>query len=88
LRSLYSLLRLYLNFFQPLRKVVATERDGARVRKRYDRAQTPYRRLIASGVVSAQGQRVLEQVYHQLNPVALKAEIDTSLETLWSLADR
>lgn len=87
-RSLYSLLRLYLNFFQPLRKLVATERDGARVRKRYDRAQTPYQRLIASGVVSAEGQRVLEQVYHQLNPVALKAEIDANLETLWKLAER
>lgn len=85
--SLYSLLRLYLNFFQPLRKVIATERAGSRVRKRYDRAQTPYQRLIASGVVSDEGQRLLEQVYQQLNPVALKAEIDASLHALWKLAD-
>jgi len=87
LRSLYSLLRLYLNFFQPLRKVIATERDGAKVRKRYDRAQTPYRRLIASGVLSTDGQRLLEQVYQQLNPVALKAEINSRLDALWNLAD-
>lgn len=88
LRALYSLLRLYLNFFQPLRKVIATERAGVKVRKRYDRAQTPYQRLVASGVVSAEGQRVLAEVYQQLNPVALKAEINASLETLWTMADR
>lgn len=88
LRRLYSLLRLYLNFFQPLRKVIATERAGSRVRKRYDRAQTPYQRLVASGVLSEEGQRLLDQVYYQLNPVALKAEIDTRLDALWKLADR
>jgi hypothetical protein len=30
---------------------------------------------------------LLEQVYRQLNPVALKAEITSRLDALWNLAD-
>ena len=42
LYSLYRLLRLYINFFQPCMKLISKERDGARVCKKYDRALTPY----------------------------------------------
>jgi hypothetical protein len=44
LQRRYGPLRQYLNSFQPVRKLVGKERDGARQRKRYDRAQTPYQR--------------------------------------------
>jgi len=47
LDDLYLHLRLYVNFFQPSVKLVAKQRDGARVRKQYDRAQTPCQRLLA-----------------------------------------
>lgn len=52
LNAVYSVLRLYWNFFQPLRKLTAKVRHGAQVTKRYDRAQTPYQRLLASGILS------------------------------------
>ena len=39
--QLYEILRLYVNFFQPSMKLIEKQRDGARVKKRYDRAQTP-----------------------------------------------
>ena len=41
LTAVHELLRPYVNFFQPIRKLVSKERHGARVLKRYDRAQTP-----------------------------------------------
>ena len=53
LGTLYTDMRLYLNFFQPMRKLIAKERHGARVTKRYDTAQTPYQRLQRSGVLDA-----------------------------------
>src|SRR5579871_209219 len=56
LAQYYELLRLYLNFFQPMRKLVAKERHGAKVHKVYDEAATPYRRLLASGVLSREHQ--------------------------------
>ncbi len=47
--QLYELLRLYVNFFQPIRKLVSKERVGAKVIKRYDEAATPYQRLAGHG---------------------------------------
>ena len=50
--QLYEILRLYVNFFQPSMKLIDKQRDGARVKKRYDRAQTPYQRVIASAYLT------------------------------------
>lgn len=88
LRACYRVLRLYWNFFQPLRKLVAKVRHGARVTKRYDRAQTPYQRLLASGVLTNAQRHALTTQYEQLNPVALRAELQERLQRLWTLADR
>jgi hypothetical protein len=41
LRRVYRLVRLHANFFLPGQKLVSKHRDGARVRRVYDRAQTP-----------------------------------------------
>ena len=41
LNELYSHLRLYVNFFQPVRKLIKKERMGSKVIKRYDEAKTP-----------------------------------------------
>lgn len=72
---MYDLLRLYTNYFQP-------------VRKRYDKAQTPYRRLVTSGVLSADQAHQLELAYRRLIPLTLQAEPDRKLEMLWRLAQR
>jgi hypothetical protein len=41
LEDIYTLLRLYINFFQPVSKLVRKSRHGAKVHKLYDTAQTP-----------------------------------------------
>ena len=51
LQDLYQVLRLYLNYFQPVMKLVGKERFGARVKKRYDDARTPYQRIGGRGSV-------------------------------------
>jgi hypothetical protein len=86
LEKLYDSLRLYINFFQPIRKLVAKERVGSKVIKRYDAARTPYQRLLESGVLEEEQKQRLEQTFQRLNPVKLKAEIDATLERLWRLA--
>ena len=85
---LYAVLRLYLNFFQPIRKLVSKERQGAKVVKRYDVAQTPYQRLLASGLLSETGRQTLARDFTRLNPRRLRDDIDHLLETLWALAAR
>jgi hypothetical protein len=88
LNALYRILRLYWNFFQPLRKVIAKVRHGARVTKRYDRAQTPYQRLLASEVLTPDQRHALDGLYRSLNPVALRTQIHEHLRRLWQLAER
>lgn len=48
LNELYSYLRLYVNFFQPVRKLIKKERIGSKITKTYDEAKTPYRRVLES----------------------------------------
>ncbi len=88
LNRVYDDLRLYVNFFQPVMKLVAKTRHGAKVRKVYDIAQTPYQRLLKAGVLTEAKQQELAAIYHGLNPVLLLKEINENLEHLWKLADR
>jgi hypothetical protein len=87
LGRLYPLVRDYLNFFQPMRKLVSKQRAGAKVTKRYDTAATPYRRLLAAGVLDADRKATLAQRYTRLNPAQLKRDIDAALALLWTLAE-
>src|SRR5262245_13502522 len=63
-------------------------RHGARVTRRYDRAQTPFQRLLAAGTLSPFRQRELATLYETLNPLRLQREIDAALTALWRLAAR
>jgi len=88
LNDVYTLLRLYVNFFQPVLKLVGKTRNGAKVRKVYDTAQTPYQRLLKSSILSANKEQELANIYGALNPVSLLKQIRESVEYLWTLAER
>jgi hypothetical protein len=86
LRSLYSTLRLYINFFQPSLKLTQKERVGAKVKKRYDKAQTPYQRLQASRLLSNEQSDALKGQYQALNPAQLWRTLAQAKERLWIAA--
>jgi hypothetical protein len=88
LNRIYNLLRLYVNFFQPVMKLVSKTRHGAKVHKVYDIARTPYQRLLESCVLTEAKKQELAATYHGLDPVLLLKQINESLECLWALADR
>lgn len=75
LRELYGHLVPYVNFFQPQMHLLEKTRTGAKVRRRYDRAQTPYRRILASPFVDDRAKQRLTTTYEDLNPAQLKREI-------------
>ena len=52
LNGVYDDLRLYMNFFQPVMKIVFKTRHEARVRKTYDTVQTLYQRLLKYNTLS------------------------------------
>jgi len=87
LGRVYDLVRLYINFFQPTMKLVDKTRNGARVHKVYDTAQTPYQRLINSGILSEAKKAELAATYNGLNPIQLLKGINGNLEQLWRLAE-
>jgi hypothetical protein len=88
LDDVYTLLRLYINFFQPVLKLIGKTRNGAKVHKVYDTAQTPYQRLLKSGVLREDKKNELANIYGALNPVTLLKQIRQSVEHLWTLAER
>jgi hypothetical protein len=51
LNQLYSRLRLYTNYFQPVMKLEEKIRVGSKVKKRYDQPRTPYHRVLESPMV-------------------------------------
>ena len=88
MEQLYSYQRLYLNFFQPVRKIVSRERVGAHVRKRYDEAATPYQRLLRAGGVDRHSAKKLAQLYRTLNPAKLQGWIAATQREVWEHRDR
>jgi hypothetical protein len=88
LNALYLQLRLMINFFVPQAKLIAKERDGAKVRKRYDRPQTPYQRILADRRIPAKTKQELKTVYRDLNPAAIRRQIIRLQQRLIDLANQ
>jgi hypothetical protein len=86
LRHLYQQVRLYVNFFQPISKIIGKRREGVKVRKQYDRAQTPYQRLRATTALSQSQRDGLAALYEYLNPLQLRQQIDQELASLWKMS--
>ncbi|MDO8886749.1 transposase family protein [Candidatus Oleimmundimicrobium sp.] len=85
LNELYVYLRLYVNFFQPVRKLIKKERIGSKVIKRYDEAKTPYRRVLASPDIEDEIKMKLKSQYAMLNPAELKRKITKLQDKLLKL---
>lgn len=86
LNRVYRLARLHVNFFQPVQKLVRKTRDGARTRRYYDPARTPYQRLCATGLLAPTSRAALDALYASLNPAQLRRDLERELERLWRLA--
>jgi hypothetical protein len=87
LEAIHGDLHAYVNFFQPVQKLVEKRRDGAKIYKRYDEAQTPHQRAMVSSAVSPISKVHLQREYRQLNPAQLRRQIDENLRRLWLLPE-
>jgi len=76
-------LRMYKNFFQPTIKLVQKTRIKGKIHKKYDKAKTPYRRLMDCPYVSEEKKQELKAIYDTLNPAELKRKIDQRLRLLY-----
>jgi hypothetical protein len=88
LAAVYEPLRLYINFFQPVMVLVRKERVGARAKRYYDRAKTPYQRILDAPEIADEVKVRLRQHYLALNPAELLRLVDQRLAALWRLANK
>lgn len=87
LNHIYDLLRLYDNFFQPVMKLIGKTRDGAKMHRTYDKARTPYQRLLDAGMLTEAKQKELAVTYERLNPIQLRKHIEQNVDRLWTLRE-
>ena len=64
LNQLYDVLHLYINFFLPVMKLQEKVRVGSKIKRVYDKPQTPYARVLASPQVSARSKAKLRATYN------------------------
>lgn len=83
LNALYDQLWVYYNLFQPVLHLVAKEVVDGKLRRRWDRAQTPCQRLLASSVLSREQAARLATLYTETNPRQLRKTIYQAIERLW-----
>ena len=68
LNRIWAIDRGYTNLLLTQQKLVERTRDGAKVIKRHDPAQSPYQRLIATGVLTPAQQAALTRSRNALHP--------------------
>ena len=71
-----------LNFFLPTMKLESKRREGSKIIRKYGPAATPLNRVLACPEVSAETKRQLQQSKRQLNPFALRREVDRQLKEI------
>lgn len=75
-------LRLYKNFFQPVMRLDIKERNKGHVYRKYQKARTPYQWLLDDPKTPDEVKSALKQQYQNLNPAALKRQIEEKLGLL------
>ncbi len=78
-------LRLYKNYFQPVMKLREKIRFKGKFHRKYDKAQTPYQRLMSCDYVDEKTKKMLQNEYKNLNPVELKRNIDQKIKKLYKV---
>jgi hypothetical protein len=71
---------------QPSMKLHTKQREGSKVHRTYDQAQTPLQRLIASGELAADKHQELVRVTHALDPLRLLHQLEHLQKALWQHA--
>lgn len=89
LNQIWPVLSVLINLFTPQQKLISKTRTGAKVSKRYDRAQTPYQRLLTDAATHPDAPalddvdaRRLAELLHATNPAAARREIARLCATL------
>lgn len=86
LNRIYTLLCRYHNFCQPVIRLKEKNKlENGKIKRLHDTAQTPYERLKATGVLTADQITALDEIRSQINPRALCKQIKEEIDALLQL---
>lgn len=83
LNALYDKLWLYYNLFQPVMHMIGKSVTNGKLHRRYDKAKTPYQRLLDSNILCPEQKTRLATLYANTNPRKLREEIYQKIAQLW-----
>ncbi|NIN67838.1 MAG: DDE-type integrase/transposase/recombinase [Anaerolineae bacterium] len=86
--QLYANLRLLVNYFLPSARLVDKRREGSRIKRIYDRPQSPFRRLLENPAVPTAVKIKLRHGKQNLDPFQLKRNITEIQDQLLELQRR
>lgn len=76
LNAVYACLDEYANLFLPMRKIISKQRHQGRVRKRFDRARTPFQRLLETATLDERVQSKVRKQKETLDPLRLHQQLE------------
>lgn len=83
LAALYEQMGVYYNLFQPVLHLIAKEVIDGKMKRRWDEAQTPYQRLMATGILTPTVAAGLAALHAATNPRRLRQAIYDTVARLW-----
>ncbi len=81
-------LPLFMNLFLPSQKLLRKERIGSRIKRIYDKAKTPFERVLESNEGDPIKIAGLKKLLNTLNPFELAQTIEEKLDSIFTLANR
>ena len=79
---------LYHNFFKPSQKLISKKVIGSKLKRKFDKTQTPYGRVLSSEYISEKSKRELTALFDSINPIELKRTIDKKVKAIFALQNR
>jgi hypothetical protein len=74
---------LYQNHFMPNQKLLTKEKINSKYRRKYEKAKTPYQRLLESPYIDDCVKMEQSLLHQQLNPFELKRTIEKKIKTIF-----
>ena len=79
-------LNYFLNFFLPSMKLISKERQGSKIKKKYDKAKTPFQRLLESKEIGEDKKIELIRIFNKLDPFKLQNNIERKIRLILKLS--
>lgn len=83
LNALYAEMGVYYNLFQPVLHLIEKEVIAGKLKRRWDDAQTPHQRLVATDILTPTVAAGLAALHTATNPRQLRQQMYDALAQLW-----